>query len=397
MLKSAAFPFFFFAVFVIGVSSNGFASNAQIERLGQSVNSADMREYVTDRMIVILKPGSDPEAVAREYGLVPDYLYRNAFVGFSAKMPQNQIGSAGSLGMLKILSDPRLLQAEADQVFSISRIQSDPVWSLDRIDQKFLPLSKSYSYESTGKGISIYVMDTGIRFDHQEFEGRAMKGFDSYGGDGMDCNGHGSHVAGTAAGKVYGVAKEASIYAVRIMSCGGTGSNSAIIAGIDWVIGNHNGPSVANFSITGPKSAALDDAVKKLVQSGVTVVVAAGNFSEDACGYSPGRVPDVINVGATDRTDRRWSLSNFGDCIQVFAPGHAITSVGIKSVDASVTMSGTSMAAPHVTGAAALYLELHPDALPAEVSDHLYRSATPGVVDNSKSKNGSLLFISERK
>jgi len=397
MLKSAAVLFLFSAVFAIGVSNNGFARNTQIEKLGQSVNLADVREYVSDRMIVILNAGSDPEAVAKEYGLVPDYIYRNVFVGFSTKISQNQNGSEGPRSMLKILSDPRLLRTENDQIFNISRIQSDPTWSLDRIDQKFLPLNKSYSYESSGKGVSIYVMDTGIRFDHQEFEGRAMKGFDSYGGDGADCNGHGSHVAGTAAGKIYGVAKDASIYAVRIMNCGGTGSNSAIIAGIDWVIGNHNGPSIANFSITGPRSAALDEAVKKLVQSGVTVVVAAGNFSEDACGYSPGRVPEVINVGATDRMDRRWSLSNFGDCIQVFAPGHAITSVGIKSADASATMSGTSMAAPHVAGAAALYLELHPDALPSEVSDYLYRSATPGVVDNSKSKNGSLLFISERK
>lgn len=383
MLKSAAFLFLVSMFIGIGTLSVGFADSVQLERLGKSKNLADMREYVADRMIIRLKAGEDPEIVARENGLIPEYVYRHALVGFSAKVPGGKIG---------ILSDKRTLSFERDQVFTVSAIQSEPSWSLDRIDQKGLPLDKKYSYEYTGKGIEIYIMDTGVRFDHQDFGGRANKGFDSYGGDATDCHGHGSHVAGIAAGSVYGVAKEASLYSVRVMNCGGTGSNSAILAGIDWVVAHHHGPAVANFSISGPKSSALDDAVKKLSHEGVTVVVAAGNYSDDACNYSPARVPDVITVGATDQTDLRWSFSNFGSCVSVFAPGHVITSVGIKNNESTAIMSGTSMAAPHVSGAVALYLERHPDATPQEVFYALTKTATQGVVGNSKSTNSSLLF-----
>lgn len=384
MLKSAAFFLVLSVIFVAGMTNIGFGEARELRALGQSVHPHDVMKFVSNRVIFVLKPGSDPEAVAREHGLVADYVYKNALVGFSAKVSSDR---------LDVLGDDRLIAAENDQIFTISKVQYDPSWSLDRVDQRRLPLNKTYSYKNAGKGVSIYIMDTGIRLDHREFEGRAVKGFDSYGGDGVDCNGHGSHVAGIAAGSSYGIAKEASLYSVKVMTCGGTGSNSAILSGIDWVIANRNIPAIANFSISGGKSTVLDDAVKKLAESGVTVVVAAGNGAEDACEHSPGRASEVMTIGATDRTDRRWGLSNFGSCVTLFAPGHQVPSVGITTKEASATMSGTSMAAPMVAGAAAQFLEIRPEALPKEVSEALVHGATQGVVEDSKSPSRALVYV----
>jgi serine protease len=278
--------------------------------------------------------------------------------------------------------DPRVAYVERDGRVSISMTQATAPWGLDRLDQTSLPLDKSYESPDGGATVNAYVIDTGVLRTHSEFQGRASSGYDfvDNDADATDCNGHGTHVAGTIAGATYGVAKNANIIAVRVLDCQGSGSFSGVVQGIDWVTAHHTGPSVANMSLGGGVSQAIDDAVKASIQSGVTYAVAAGNESRDACLSSPSRVPQAITVGSTTNTDARSSFSNFGTCVDIFAPGSDITSAWYTSPTATNTISGTSMATPHVAGVAALYLAQHPTALPSEVASQLTSHALNGKI-----------------
>jgi subtilisin family serine protease len=253
---------------------------------------------------------------------------------------------------------------------------------------------------NTGAGVTAYIIDTGIDYGHSEFGGRATFGYDSFGGDGNDCNGHGTHVAGTTGGAVYGVAKGVALKAVRVLDCGGSGSWSGVIAGIDWVTANAVKPAVANLSLGGGANASVDDAVKRLIASGVGAAVAAGNGNtggraQDACKYSPARVPEAMTIGATTRTDAKTSWSNYGSCIDWFAPGASITAAWIGSGTTETnTISGTSMASPHTAGVAALYLQSNTAANARQVRDALYAATTKSVVTSSSTANNHLLFTS---
>jgi subtilisin family serine protease len=254
--------------------------------------------------------------------------------------------------------------------------QPNPTWGIDRIDEADLPLDNTYVYNESGEGVHVYVIDTGIRTTHSEFGGRASVSFDALGGNGQDCHGHGTHVAGTVGGATYGVAKDATLHAVRVLNCSGSGTTAGVIAGVDWVTQNHQSPAVANMSLGGSASAALDNAVNNSINSGVTYAIAAGNSSANACNYSPARVAAALTAGASTNTDARASFSNFGSCLDVFAPGQSITSAWSTSDGATNTISGTSMASPHVAGVAALFLEANPGAAPATVASALVNGAT---------------------
>jgi subtilisin family serine protease len=258
----------------------------------------------------------------------------------------------------------------------------------------------TYTYDATGTGVTAYIIDTGIRFSHNEFGNRATSGFDAVdGGAADDCNGHGTHVAGTVGGSTYGVAKGVKLIAVRVLSCSGSGSNAGVIAGIDWVTADHQPgqPAVANMSLGGGASTALDAAVNRSIAAGVTYAIAAGNGNQagraqDACNYSPARVPGAITVGATDKTDTKTSWSNYGNCVDFFAPGLGITSAWYNSNTATNTISGTSMATPHVAGVAALYLQSHSSETPTQVRNALYAATTKSIVKSAKTTNNNLLY-----
>jgi len=281
-------------------------------------------------------------------------------------------------------------------VITIDATQSPANWGLDRIDQRALPLSNSYTYNYTGAGVTAYIIDTGILFGHTEFGGRAVSGWDfvNNDADASDCNGHGTHVAGTVGGSTYGVAKGVSLVAVRVLDCAGSGTTAGVIAGINWVTNQHTtGKAVANMSLGGAASTTLDTAVKASIADGVVYAVAAGNNNRDACKFSPARVPEAITVGATTNTDTRASYSNYGACLDLFAPGSSITSAWYTSTTALNTISGTSMATPHAAGVAALYLQGH-TATPAQVRDALVAASTLGVVINEGLNSPDRLLFS---
>ncbi|HZI19523.1 MAG TPA: S8 family peptidase [Pyrinomonadaceae bacterium] len=300
-------------------------------------------------------------------------LYRHALLGFSVEMSAEQAE--------RLADDPRVEYVEEDGVVSISATQSNPPWGLDRIDQRDRPLNSAYNYTPTGSGVRAYIIDTGIRRTHQDFGGRAFAGYDAI-GDGQnsnDCNGHGTHVAGTVGGSTYGVAKGVSLYAVRVLNCTGNGTDSGVIAGVDWVRQNRVLPAVANMSLGGGASSALDTAVNNLINSGVTVVVAAGNdYGANACNYSPARVANAVTVGSTTSSDARSDFSNIGTCLDIFAPGSSVQSAWYTSDTATNTISGTSMASPHVAGVAALYLQNNTGATPSTVASQIINTASTG-------------------
>ncbi|RZQ64847.1 S8 family peptidase [Amycolatopsis suaedae] len=295
----------------------------------------------------------------------------------------------------RLAAEPGVAYVEQDRVVSIAGTQNNPTWGLDRIDQARLPLDAKFTYpDNGGAGITVYVVDTGVRISHREFGGRAANGYDFIDNDAVanDCHGHGTHVAGTVAGTTYGVAKKASVVGVRVLNCQGSGTTSQIVAGLDWVAKNAKKPAVINMSLGGGANSAMDDATRRAIRAGVTTAVASGNSTANACNYSPARVSEAITVNATDRSDNRSSFSNYGTCTDIFAPGTSVTSAWNTSDTATNTISGTSMATPHVAGAAALHLAANSGATPAQVRDALVNNATSDVVRNPGSGSPNKLL-----
>jgi subtilisin family serine protease len=344
-------------------------------------SSAHAQEKIDGQYIVVLKDNAGTASVDRAKAKARDRggrIQREGFgrvlKGFSAKLDGKALAA--------VKQDPAVDFVEQDQVIRLDATQANATWGLDRLDQRDLPLNTSYSYDRTGAGVKAFIIDTGIRLTHGDFGGRAASGYDAIdGGSADDCNGHGTHVAGTVGGNAYGVAKSVSLVAVRVLDCNGSGSTSGVIAGVNWVTNNRGtGPAVANMSLGGGVSSALDTAVRNSVAAGVTYALAAGNENTNACNSSPARTAEAITVGATTRTDARASFSNYGTCVDLFAPGNGITSAWHTGDTATNTISGTSMASPHVAGAAAVYLEANPSASPATVASALIAASTPNKV-----------------
>ena len=333
--------------------------------------------------IVVFRDGvADAPGLARQltaaHGGTLRFTYTHAIRGFSASLPDAAVAA--------LQRHPQVAYVEQDQpMHAISITQTNATWGIDRVDQLDLPLSTTYTYANNGSGVRAYILDTGIRYTHTEFGGRASFGFDAIGGDGSDCNGHGTHVSGTVGGTLYGVAKGVSLVSVRVLDCRGSGTTSGVIAGVDWVTANHVKPAVANMSLGGGASSSLDAAVANSISAGVTYGLAAGNGDfigrpQDACNYSPARVAAGLTVGSTTSSDNESSFSNYGTCVDILAPGSSITSAWYQSDTQTNTISGTSMATPHVVGAAALYLNANPNATPSQVASALTGNATPNTI-----------------
>ncbi len=310
--------------------------------------------------------------------------YSNAVNGFVVRMDASEI--------TRLRQDPRVQLVEQDQMMSVSTTQNGATWGIDRIDQQDLPLSGTYTYTDNGAGVNAYILDTGITIAHNDFGGRAVNGWDFIDNDSVanDCHSHGTHVAGTVGSATYGVAKGATLTGVRVLDCQGSGANSVVIDGVDWVTANASLPAVANMSLGGGSSTALDNAVNGAINAGITFVVAAGNDNADACNGSPNRVPAAITVASSTSSDARSSFSNWGSCIDIFGPGSSITST-LNSTSGSSVKSGTSMASPHVAGVAAIYLQSNPSATPAQVDTAITNQATPGKISDPRGSVNLLL------
>ena len=346
-----------------------------------------------DYIVTFRDDEPDPEGHARAlttaYGGSVKFVYRAAIKGFAvAGLPDAAIDA--------LRRNPAIVNLERDGIVTAdgSGTQSPATWGIDRIDQTDLPLDNAYGYDTDGAGVTAYIIDTGIRTTHTEFGGRASGGYTAItdGNGTNDCNGHGTHVAGTVGGSTYGVAKRVSLVAVRVLNCSGSGTTSGVVAGIDWVTANHAPNAVANMSLGGSFSSTLNNAVANSINAGVTFGIAAGNSNADACNYSPASTPAAITVGATTSSDAKASYSNYGTCVDINAPGSSITSAWSTSDIATNTISGTSMATPHVVGAAALYLSGHLGSAPSQVASALTGSATTGHVSGLPSGTPNLLL-----
>ena len=354
--------------------------------------------------IVVANWSSDAVKLAADYGIRPKYVYEQLINGFAGAFPSN-VATA-------LLADPRVLKVTVQRQYSkIETVtQIGATWGIDRIDQRALPLNSTYAYDFTGASVSAYIIDTGIRYSHREFEGRAVKGWDAFAADPTDpllgydgsgdCDGHGTHVAGTVGGRTFGVAKKVRLVGVRVLNCAGYGSDADVIAGMDWVAKNATLPASANMSLgdviptkTLGTNGPVDDAVKALVASGITLAVAAGNgwgngtIGADACMFPISNVPEAITVAATTATDARTTWTNYGACIDLFAPGSSVMSSTFDNDSSSGTKSGTSMAAPHVAGVAALVLQQAPGATPQQVRDIIVSQATQNIVQPTTTNN----------
>ena len=349
--------------------------------------------------IVVLNGNAGPPSwvasqLSSRFGGSVTHVYSHALSGFALTLPP-QAAQA-------LARDPRVAFVEADGVVTADTTQSNATWGLDRVDQRALPLSGTFAYTRTGAGVKAYIIDTGIRFTHTQFGGRAIKGVDEVTANGTaaDCHGHGTHVAGTVGGSTYGVAKGVTLVAVRVLNCNGSGTTSGVIAGVDWVTGNHAAgqPAVANMSLGGGASSALDTAVRNSIADGISYAIAAGNgnvfgVAQNACTTSPARVAEAMTVSATSNTDTKASWANYGSCVDWFAPGVGITSAWYTSNTATNTISGTSMATPHTTGVAALYLQGNPSASPATVRTALFNNTTKNIVKSPGSGSPNALLF----
>ncbi|HET7553732.1 MAG TPA: S8 family serine peptidase [Gemmatimonadaceae bacterium] len=353
--------------------------------------SAVQADTIPGHYIVLLKKDvKDADAATEELmwnrRSAIEQTYRYALKGFAAKLSKAQADSISHNPKVALVQPDLRVQAQS------TTIQSGVDWGLDRMDEHAFPLDDRYAYGATGAGVNVYVIDGGVRLTHHEFGGRAHFAFDAFGGSGTDCQGHGTHVAGTIAGATYGVAKKANIYSVKVLDCNGNSTLSKIVAGVDWVTGHRKLPAVANMSLGSVANSTFDDFVRASIASGVTYVTSAGNDNSDACNQSPARVSQVITVASTDPNDYRSSWSNYGGCVDIFAPGNNITSAFNTSDDATRVLGGTSMAAPHVAGAAALYLSAHPGASPSTVQNALLSNATYGYVKNASGSPNRIVY-----
>jgi len=336
--------------------------------------AADRDDAPASRRPTVTVLTSELTRVQGMNGMEVKQIFNRAIKAFSGRMSRAQA--------LALSRDSRVAFVEEDATMYATATQTNPPWGLDRIDQRNLPLSGSFTYTPNGDGVNVYIIDTGIHASHQELSGRVVSAFTAI-NDGLasdDCNGHGTHVAGTVGGTTYGVAKRATLYAVRVLGCDGSGTTSGVIAGVDYVTANRVLPAVANMSLGGGASTVLDAAVRRSVAAGVTYAVAAGNANTDACSTSPARTAEAITVAASTTADARASFSNYGTCVDVFAPGVAVLSSWYTSNTATASLSGTSMASPHVAGVAALYLDLNPSASPGAVATALLNATTPNKI-----------------
>ncbi len=332
--------------------------------------------------------GKSDELVAKIAGKTK-FKYDKGLKGFAATL------SPGAVAILQSL--PEVAYIEQDAVVSLATTQSGATWGIDRIDQRSLPLSGTYTYTSTGSGVTAYIIDTGILTSHSQFGGRAAVSYDAVGDgrNGIDCNGHGTHVSGTVGGSTYGVAKGVQLRAVRVLNCSGSGTNSGVIAGMNWVASNHVAKAVANMSLGGGYSSAVNTAATNMVNSGVFLAVASGNSNADACNSSPASAAGTITVNASSSTDARATFSNYGGCTDVYAPGVNITSAWIGSTSATNTISGTSMATPHVTGVGALYKATYGDAAASTIVSWITTNATASkITGNPSGTPNKLLYKS---
>ena len=347
-------------------------------------------QLIPGEYIVVLNEGADVSEGARgARGRGGDVVaeWATAIRGYAVRGGPNLI--------LQLRADPNVQYVEQVQEFTTQVDQSPATWGLDRIDQESLPLDDTYSYTNTGSGVTAYIVDTGILRTHNEFGTRVRWGITTVGGQDTDCNGHGTHVAGTVGGATYGVAKAVNLVAVKVLNCAGSGSTTSVIGGVNYVAENHtNFPAVANMSLGGGASSSIDEAVNNAITDGVTFAVAAGNSNANCSNYSPARVANAITVGATGQTDAKASYSNFGTCVDIFAPGSGITSAWKNSNSAIKTISGTSMATPHVAGVVALYLQSNPNASPSAVRTALVNGASAVVTGVPSGTTNKLLFTS---
>ncbi|MFB9908758.1 S8 family serine peptidase [Allokutzneria oryzae] len=357
-----------------------------------SADFVPAKNPVPGSFLVSLKEG--PAAAAASSATLAQRYGGTVKTVFTAAMHGFLVRGLSEPAARRLAADPLVRKVFQDGTARIADTQVNPTYGIDRVDQRNLPLDKKYTYNTTASNVTAYILDTGIRKTHTEFEDRAADGYDFVDEDpiAQDCNGHGTHVSGTVGGKTWGIAKKVKLVAVRILGCGGSAPDSDGVEGIEWIAKNAKRPAVVNGSFTFDTPAIGDEAIGRLTQAGVTFVVAAGNSSADACDTGPARLPAVITTGATDNADNRASFSNYGRCLDLFAPGNNITSASHSSDTGTATMSGTSMASPHVAGGAALYLSANPTATPDQASKGLVDNATSNVVKNPGSGSPNKLL-----
>jgi len=371
------------ATAAVGLALAGTATASAAEG---KILGADSATAIDGSYIVVFKDGvaATAASTAERYGATVEQTYTAALDGFA--------GSMSEAAAKRLAADPAVEFVQQNQVMSVAIDQPNPPsWGLDRVDQRDLPLNQNYSYTTGASNVTAYIIDTGMSVGHPDFGGRATHGFDAIdGGTADDCHGHGTHVGGTVGGTAHGIAKQVKLVAVRVLNCSGSGTTAQVVAGIDWVTNNAVKPATANMSLGGGVDAALDSAVSRSIASGVTYAIASGNSNTNACNFSPARVPEAITVNSSTNTDARSSFSNYGTCTDIFAPGSNITSTWLNN--GTNTISGTSMATPHVAGAAALYLSANPTASPQAVRDALVAAGTPGKITSPGTGSPNVLL-----